>query len=76
MPIYAYHCRECGDDFQTLVRAGETPACPSCESEKLEQRLSLIASPNKGGEADSGAPACGADMPGGCGACPAFAGAA
>ena len=34
---------------------------------------SLIASPNKGGEADAGAPACGADMPGGCGACPAFA---
>ena len=66
MPIYSYACRDCGEEFQTLVRSGETPACPSCESEKLDQQLSLIASPNKGGEVDSG-PAC---QPGGCPACP------
>ena len=66
MPIYSYACRECGEHFQTLVRSGETPACPKCESEKLDQQLSLIASPNKGGEVDSG-PAC---APGGCPACP------
>jgi len=66
MPIYSYACRECGEAFQTLVRSGETPACPSCESEKLDQQLSLIASPHKGGELDSG-PAC---APGGCLACP------
>jgi putative FmdB family regulatory protein len=22
MPIYAYHCRDCGEDFETLVRGG------------------------------------------------------
>lgn len=73
MPIYAYHCRECGESFQTLVRSGETAVCPSCESEQLDQQLSLIASPNKGGEVEAGVPACSADMPGGCAACPAFA---
>lgn len=73
MPIYAYHCRDCGEDFQTLVRSGESVSCPECESLKLDQQISLIASPNKGGEVETAMQACGASMPGGCGACPAFA---
>ena len=70
MPIFAYRCRACGEEFQTLVMSGETPVCKSCESADLEQQLSLIASPNKGGEAGAsasaeracamdGAPCCG-----------------
>jgi putative FmdB family regulatory protein len=62
MPIYAYHCRDCGEDFETLVMGGETPACEACASDDLDQRLSLIASPAKGGESE--AQAC--DAPGGC----------
>jgi putative FmdB family regulatory protein len=62
MPIYAYHCRDCGEDFETLVMAGETPACEACASDDLDQRLSRIASPAKGGE--SVAQAC--DASGGC----------
>ena len=54
MPIYAYACRACGESFQTLVRSNETPECPTCKSADLERRLSLIASPSKGGE-DAGA---------------------
>ena len=54
MPIFAYRCRACGDEFQTLVMSGETPLCKRCESEDLEQQLSLIASPNKGGEGAGG----------------------
>ena len=78
MPIFAYRCRACGEEFQTLVTAGETPACGICESADLEQQLSLIASPNKGGEASARgggelAP-CGADVSECCGgACGAFA---
>lgn len=53
MPIFAYHCRSCGEQFQTLVMSGETPVCKSCESVDLEQQLSLIASPNRGGEVDA-----------------------
>ena len=55
MPIFAYRCRSCGDQFQTLVMSGETPVCKSCESADLEQQLSLIASPNKGGDVGASA---------------------
>ncbi len=75
MPIYAYRCRDCGKEFSTLVMSGETPACEACASANLEQQLSLIASPAKGGDqAPAMAGSC--DMMGGCGcagACPAFA---
>lgn len=53
VPIFAYHCRSCGNEFQTLVMSGETPSCKSCESVDLEQQLSLIAAPSKGGEAEA-----------------------
>jgi putative FmdB family regulatory protein len=48
MPIFAYGCRACGKQFQTLVRSGETPTCEACHSTNLDQQLSLIATPNKG----------------------------
>jgi putative FmdB family regulatory protein len=44
MPIYNYSCRDCGADFDLLVFPSETPACPTCGSEKLERLLSRIAS--------------------------------
>ena len=68
MPIYGYECKACGAGFQTLVRSGETPACPHCGATELEQQLSLIASPQKGGE---DAPvACAPGGGGGCAGCP------
>ena len=66
MPIYAYECRDCHEDFETLVRSDEMPACPKCGKHDLERLLSLIAVPARGGPAEA-AP-CGRDMPaGGCG---------
>jgi putative FmdB family regulatory protein len=50
MPLFAYRCRSCGEAFQTLVMSGETPVCKACESADLEQQLSLIAAPAKGGD--------------------------
>jgi putative FmdB family regulatory protein len=50
MPIYAYRRRDCGEEFETLVRAGETPFCEACSSGALDRRLSLIASAAMGGE--------------------------
>lgn len=64
MPIYRYECQDCGADFETLVRASDTPSCPSCGSARLEQQLSLIAAPAKSGSADI--PPCA----GGEGSCP------
>jgi putative FmdB family regulatory protein len=72
VPIYAYRCRACGKEFHTLVRSGETPVCEACASADLERQLSLIAAPNKGGDAPAAMGAC--DAMGGCGAgvCPVF----
>lgn len=43
MPIFEYRCEQCDHDFEVLVRAGETPACPTCTSQKLEKLLSAPA---------------------------------
>jgi putative FmdB family regulatory protein len=61
MPIYEYACRECGHEFETLVRSGTTVECPSCRSAELQKRLSVFATP-----ATSAAAAA---LPGPCGSC-------
>lgn len=43
VPIFEYECRACGHAFETLVRTGDVPACPSCTSQDLEKLLSLSA---------------------------------
>ncbi len=76
MPIYCYVCADCAHEFETLVRSGESPACPECGSRRLDRQISLIAKPASGGpsSARDAAPACAA-MEGGqpCGQCPAMA---
>ena len=72
MPLYAFACKECGHEFETLVRIDETPPCPACGDAAPERRLSLIAKPAAGGPSE---PAACPAMTGGtpCGACPAMA---
>jgi len=43
MPIFEYTCKSCGHAFETLVRSGSTPACPSCAGTDLERLTSLPA---------------------------------
>jgi len=43
MPIFEYICRECNRHFEAVVRGSETPECPACSSQKLEQQLSAFA---------------------------------
>lgn len=43
MPIFEYACRACRHEFETLVRTGDTPACPKCAGTDLEKQLSLAA---------------------------------
>ncbi|MTW19278.1 zinc ribbon domain-containing protein [Rhodoplanes serenus] len=66
MPLYGYACKSCGHMFQTLVRSSDVPTCPACAGGDLEQQLSLIASPAKGGSDPE--PVC-AGGGGGCGQC-------
>lgn len=41
MPIFEYKCKDCGNEFEALVRKSDIPACPSCQGTDLERLLSL-----------------------------------
>jgi putative FmdB family regulatory protein len=43
MPIYEYVCMSCESHFEELVRAGETPPCPDCGSDKAKREFSAFA---------------------------------
>ncbi len=47
MPIYEYHCSDCNNDFDKLVRFSDpkidSPECPDCYSENTLKRLSTVA---------------------------------
>ena len=71
MPIFEFHCDDCGTKFETLVRrAGETSdvACPSCGEHHVTEQLSTFAAHANGSPKDSmtscGSGMCG--MPGMC----------
>ena len=71
MPIYEYACSKCGHEFETLVRSGAPPECPSCHSSDLAKKLSVFAT---GGSITQAAPVaagpCGScGHPGGPGSC-------
>lgn len=49
MPIYEYQCHKCGNEFELLILKGSpAPACPSCQSEDIEQLLSGFAVSSEG----------------------------
>ena len=56
MPIFEFHCEQCGRKFEELLSsADETVACPACSSTRVEKLLSVFASSVPSG---SGAPSC------------------
>ncbi len=65
MPIYEYECKECGEDFEKLVKSmfsKETIDCPTCGSTHVSKSISLFGS--LGGSRSTGgsfasAPSCG-----------------
>ena len=45
MPIYEFHCKKCGINFEILCRdKDEIPKCPECKSTKTEKKLSMFGS--------------------------------
>jgi putative FmdB family regulatory protein len=50
MPIYEYSCTACGAAFEQLVRASDVPACPYCESDRLQRKMSAAAVGATGGK--------------------------
>lgn len=64
MPIYEYHCNDCGTDFEKFLRSmfsQEAVICPDCGGQHVNKALSLIGASgakSSGGGSSSGA-ACG-----------------
>ncbi|TFG51614.1 MAG: zinc ribbon domain-containing protein [Gemmatimonadales bacterium] len=46
MPIYEYHCPDCGAKFERLVRGETAVACPACQSHAVERLISAPARPH------------------------------
>ena len=65
MPLFEYACQACDHEFETLVRNGQAPTCPSCESPRLRKRQSTFAARSVGGSSSV------SEVPtsGGCGHC-------
>ncbi|MCD6507915.1 zinc ribbon domain-containing protein [Candidatus Poribacteria bacterium] len=44
MPIYEFHCKNCGLDFEELLSSlnSKSVRCPECESGEVERKLSLF----------------------------------
>jgi putative FmdB family regulatory protein len=43
MPIYEYTCKACENQFETLVRKGDSPVCSACGSADIERLFSTPA---------------------------------
>jgi putative FmdB family regulatory protein len=71
MPLYEYHCEDCGRESELLVLSSKTtPECPKCGGHRLSKLLSIVASPSRegssSGQSGPAAGSCGA----GCGCHP------
>jgi putative FmdB family regulatory protein len=69
MPIYEFHCEQCGRDSEILVRSADWKGttCPHCGSVRLVKLFSVFASSGSGGDAE--APSCSSGSGSGCSCC-------
>jgi len=61
MPIYEYHCEECGTTFDKLVRSMSAPVeveCPTCHSTRCKKHFSTFGTSGFGSGSYSGASSC------------------
>ncbi|MBN1548098.1 MAG: zinc ribbon domain-containing protein [Syntrophaceae bacterium] len=45
MPIYEFHCKKCGHNFEYLClsqKEVESLTCPKCKSQKIEKMMSVF----------------------------------
>jgi putative FmdB family regulatory protein len=63
MPMFEFTCKKCGNRFEDLMTLAElekeTPACPKCESKKVERGFSAFATGSGTGSSGSAGGGCG-----------------
>lgn len=63
MPIYEYHCEDCGKEFEKLMSFSDpnvnTPECPACKSNHTRKRLSTVAAFSNRSGSSTGSSGCG-----------------
>ena len=64
MPLYEYHCINCEEEFERIVRFSEadlTPACPFCGKKDTRKKISIAASfgSSSSGSVTSSGSSCG-----------------
>jgi putative FmdB family regulatory protein len=70
MPIFEFHCRKCGADFEELVAAhGDLAPCPGCGSERVVKQVSSFAVAGEARQAGGNSCACGGCSGGSCSGC-------
>lgn len=52
MPIYEYHCKDCRQNFESLVFGNETPGCPFCNSKSVLKKMSACRFVSRGNAPD------------------------
>lgn len=68
MPLYEYHCSECDQSFEKMMRFSEldlAPECPHCHSRETHKQISTFASRITGGAAAATAPSASSCSSGG-----------
>jgi putative FmdB family regulatory protein len=58
MPIYAYRCCECGEEFEKLVMSAakaDEVVCPICQAKEVERRPTLFGLGGSAGAASGAA---------------------
>lgn len=54
MPIYEYHCRGCGENFEELVLSKSSViTCPKCHGSEVEKLMSATSLTSNGKNAGS-----------------------
>lgn len=61
MPLYEFHCNDCQDEFEELVRSSSAIAevkCPECGSQRVRRKVSIFASKVSGRSVAASAASC------------------
>ncbi len=62
MPMLEFHCPSCDSVFEELVRSADkkaSVACPTCQSRRVERRISVFSAHASAPRADKPAGTCG-----------------